>query len=108
MLDGLKCADGFTELLARLGVFNCDVERALHAADHFRGERGGGDVEGAFEIGGGADFFGGRVIGEIFRPGALEFTMNTPLLAITRMKSATAASETKYFSPLSFPLAAVS
>src|SRR5580704_5541966 len=62
VLDGLKCTDGFAELFAGFGVFYGDFERALHATDQFGGKRGGGDVEGAFEIGGGADFFGGRVM----------------------------------------------
>ncbi len=38
----------------------------------------------------------------------MAFTTKTPLRATTMMKSATAASETKYFSPVSLPLAAVS
>jgi len=47
MLDGLKHADGFAELFSRFGVFDGDVESALHAADEFGGESCGGDVEGA-------------------------------------------------------------
>src|SRR6202041_4092610 len=62
VLDGLERADGLAELFARFGVFDGDVEGALHAADQFGGERGGGDVESAREVGCGADFFGGRVV----------------------------------------------
>src|SRR6266852_962389 len=47
-------------------------------------------------------------IGDIFRPRALESTTNTPLRATTTMKSAMAASVTKNFLPVSFPLVALS
>src|ERR1700751_263726 len=47
-------------------------------------------------------------IGEIFKPGAFEFTANTPLRAATRIQSAIAASGTNNFSPVSLPLLALS
>src|ERR1700733_9930379 len=62
VLHGLKRADGFAELFARFGVFDGDVQSALHAADHFGGKRGGGDVESARQIDSSADFFGGSVV----------------------------------------------
>src|ERR1700691_6282112 len=62
VLHGLKRANRFAELFARLSVFDGDVEGAFDTADQFGGERGGGDVEGTLEIGGGADFFGGSVV----------------------------------------------
>src|ERR1700691_6284528 len=62
VLHGLEGADGLAELFTRFGVFDGDVEGALHAADQFGTERGGGDVEGAREIGAGADFFGGSIV----------------------------------------------
>src|SRR5271155_2086689 len=61
VLHGLEHADGFAELLARFCVFDGDIERALHAADQFGGEGSGGDVEGAREISGRAELFGGSV-----------------------------------------------
>src|SRR5258708_40097562 len=45
---------------------------------------------------------------DIFKPRALESTTKTPLRARTIRKSAAAASETKNFSPVSFPLTALS
>src|ERR1700675_4065009 len=42
VLHGLKHADGFAELFSSFGVFDGDVEGALHAANQFGGERGGG------------------------------------------------------------------
>src|SRR5580698_2929567 len=62
VLHGLERADGHAKLFARFGVFDGDVEGALHTADQFGTEGGGGDVEGAREIGAGADFFGGSIV----------------------------------------------
>src|ERR1700721_4542826 len=61
MLDSLKHADGFAELFSRFGVFDGDVESALHAADEFGGESSSGDVEGPGEIRGRGEFFRGSV-----------------------------------------------
>lgn len=61
VLHSLEHADGFAELFPSFGVFDGDVESALHAADEFRGESGGGDVEGAREIRGCGEFFRGSV-----------------------------------------------
>src|SRR6202453_4148924 len=47
-------------------------------------------------------------MGDICRPGALESSDLTPLRATTMMKLAIAASGTKNFSPVSFPLVALS
>src|SRR5258708_13188752 len=46
MLYCLKHADRNAELFARLGVLHCEIERALHAADHFGNQRYSGDVAG--------------------------------------------------------------
>src|SRR5277367_350446 len=57
VLDGLEHSDGFAELFSRLRVFDGDVERALHAANEFGGERGGGDIQRTREAGIRGDLF---------------------------------------------------
>src|SRR5712692_3742897 len=44
VLHGLKHANGFAELFARLSIFDGDIERALHSADHFGSESSRGNA----------------------------------------------------------------
>src|SRR6516162_2647980 len=62
VLHGLKNANGFAELLARLCIFDGDIERALHSANHFSGKSGRGNSARPRQAGDFTKLFSRRVV----------------------------------------------
>src|SRR5260370_16716079 len=61
VLHCLEHSYRLAELLSHFGVFDGDVERSSHSADHLRYQRGRGDIKRLRQAGRFADLFGRRI-----------------------------------------------
>ena len=69
VLHRLKNADGLSELFSGLRILDGEVEGALHSADHFGSESGGGNGARPRQTGCFADFLAGHIV----KPDGIEF-----------------------------------